>query len=74
MPGMGRVPWVAMTAPPPSLTNVEQFPGDIVIVDISGYTRFVKMHRTAMVHASRSSPISWRAFWTCKVRPWCSTS
>ncbi|KKK52442.1 hypothetical protein LCGC14_3104880 [marine sediment metagenome] len=29
--------------PPPSLTNVEQFPGDIVIVDISGYTRFVKM-------------------------------
>lgn len=39
--------------PPPSLTNVEQFPGGIVIVDISGYTRFVKMHRTAMVHAEQ---------------------
>ena len=32
---------------------MEQFPGFIVIVDISGYTGFVKMHRTAMVHAEQ---------------------
>lgn len=32
---------------------MEQFPGCLVIVDISGYTRFVKMHRTAMVHAEQ---------------------
>ena len=32
---------------------MEQFSGCIVIVDISGYTEFVKMHRTAMVHAEQ---------------------
>jgi class 3 adenylate cyclase len=32
---------------------MEQFSGCIVIVDISGYTQFVKMHRTAMVHAEQ---------------------
>lgn len=32
---------------------MEQFAGYIVIVDISGYTGFVKMHRTAMVHAEQ---------------------
>ena len=42
-----------MAAHPPSVTNMEQFPGCIVIVDISGYTRFVKMHRTAMAHAEQ---------------------
>jgi hypothetical protein len=30
---------------------MEQFPGCIVIVDISDYTRFVKMYRTAMARA-----------------------
>lgn len=39
--------------PAPRLTQVEQFPGCLVIVDISGYTRFVKMHRTAMAHAEQ---------------------
>jgi len=37
----------------PSVTVMEQFSGCIVIVDISGYTRFVKMHRTALVHAEQ---------------------
>jgi ABC-type proline/glycine betaine transport system permease subunit len=32
---------------------MEQFPGCLVIVDISGYTSFVKMHRTALVHAEQ---------------------
>lgn len=32
---------------------MEQFSGCVVIVDISGYTEFVKMHRTAMVHAEQ---------------------
>lgn len=32
---------------------MQQFPGFIVIVDISGYTGFVKMHRTSMVHAEQ---------------------
>ena len=32
---------------------MEQFPAFIVIVDISGYTGFVKMHRTSMVHAEQ---------------------
>ena len=32
---------------------METFSGCIVIVDISGYTQFVKMHRTAMVHAEQ---------------------
>ncbi len=32
---------------------MEQFSGCVVIVDISGYTQFVKMHRTAMVHAEQ---------------------
>ena len=32
---------------------MEQFSGCIVIVYISGYTEFVKMHRTAMVHAEQ---------------------
>ena len=42
-----------MSDPRRSLGHVEQFSGCIVIVDISGYTRFVKMHRTAMVHAEQ---------------------
>jgi len=44
---------VTATVPLPSLIDVEQFSGCIVIVDISGYTQFVKMHRTAMVHAEQ---------------------
>jgi len=32
---------------------MEQLSGCIVIIDISGYTQFVKMHRTAMVHAEQ---------------------
>ena len=32
---------------------MEQFQGSVVIVDISGYTAFVKMHRTAMAHAEQ---------------------
>jgi hypothetical protein len=32
---------------------MEQTPAFIVIVDISGYTGFVKMHRTSMVHAEQ---------------------
>lgn len=32
---------------------MNQFSGFVVIVDISGYTSFVKMHRTAMVHAEQ---------------------
>jgi hypothetical protein len=32
---------------------MEQISGCIVIIDISGYTQFVKMHRTAMVHAEQ---------------------
>ena len=32
---------------------MEQFPGCLVIVDISGYTSFVRLHRTAMVHAEQ---------------------
>ncbi len=32
---------------------MEEFSGCVVIVDISGYTQFVKMHRTAMVHAEQ---------------------
>jgi len=42
-----------MAVVPARLTTVEQFSGCIVIVDISGYTQFVKMHRTAMVHAEQ---------------------
>ena len=34
-------------------SGVEQFSGYVVIVDISGYTEFVRMHRTAMVHAEQ---------------------
>ena len=37
----------------PTVIAMEQFSGCIVIIDISGYTRFVKMHRTAMVHAEQ---------------------
>ena len=32
---------------------MQQLPAFIVIVDISGYTSFVKMHRTSMVHAEQ---------------------
>jgi class 3 adenylate cyclase len=32
---------------------MEQFSGCVVIVDISGYTQFVKMHRTAVAHAEQ---------------------
>jgi hypothetical protein len=32
---------------------MEEISGCIVIIDISGYTQFVKMHRTAMVHAEQ---------------------
>ncbi len=32
---------------------MQEFPGFIVIVDISGYTRFVSMHRTSMAHAEQ---------------------
>ena len=39
--------------PSPYYAGVDQFPGYIVIVDISGYTEFVKMHRTALVHAEQ---------------------
>ena len=38
---------------PSNLTMVNQFSGYIVIVDISGYTEFVKMHRTALAHAEQ---------------------
>lgn len=38
---------------PPIVSAVDQFPGYLVIVDISGYTEFVKMHRTAVVHAEQ---------------------
>lgn len=41
------------TTAPSNLTIVNQFPGYIVIVDISGYTGFVKMHRTALAHAEQ---------------------
>jgi hypothetical protein len=37
----------------PRVTGMEQLSGCIVIIDISGYTEFVKMHRTAMVHAEQ---------------------
>ena len=36
-----------------SLVIVDQFAGYIVIVDISGYTGFVRLHRTAVVHAEQ---------------------
>ena len=32
---------------------MQEFPGFIVIVDISGYTGFVKMHRTSMAYAEQ---------------------
>ena len=32
---------------------MEQFPGFVVIVDISGYTGFVRLHRTAVAHAEQ---------------------
>ena len=32
---------------------MEQFPGYIVIVDISGYTGFVRLHRTSIAHAEQ---------------------
>jgi hypothetical protein len=32
---------------------VEQFAGYVVIVDISGYTGFVRLHRTSMAHAEQ---------------------
>lgn len=37
----------------PRITAMEQISGCIVIIDISGYTEFVKMHRTAMAHAEQ---------------------
>jgi len=36
-----------------SLVIVDQFAGYIVIVDISGYTGFVRLHRTAAAHAEQ---------------------
>jgi hypothetical protein len=32
---------------------MEQFPAILVVVDISGYTKFVSMHRTSMLHAEQ---------------------
>jgi len=52
---MQSVNWesISLADPLPTLAMVDQFPGYIVIVDISGYTGFVKLHRTAAAHAEQ---------------------
>jgi hypothetical protein len=53
---------------------MEIAPVTLILADISGYTRFVKMHHISLLHAEQIITELMEAITARSKNPWCSTS